>query len=368
MKKTVTGVLIALPIIIVLLCRLMTEEKTIDLLHDKSFDMVNFVDSTNGGCSTVNIDRREDLTTLNLMLKEGFDYPYAGVIIYKIDRHRFSIRNYHFKLRVKANNDLRISLRFNQILQGYSSKNDCDSRPIFTKSIGLHKGYNTINLPSNEVNEVPDWWVRNNIKAMSLVNEVTLDSTLQVELLCDKNGLTPLNKAFRLGIDQFMLKKDFDWTLSLILAALYYAILSVLYLIKRKREITDIVIAETKPDVKLVLAPVEKIETEDRKQKGLNDLMNFIGCNFGNANLKLADVATYAGMSENAVSETLRIGTGKNFRQYLNFVRMNEAARLLKQSELQIAEIATAVGYNNTQNFNRIFKEFFEVSPKQYRG
>jgi AraC-like DNA-binding protein len=128
MKKTVTGVLIALPIIIVLLCRLMTEEKTIDLLHDKSFDMVNFVDSTNGGRSTVNIDRKEDLTTLNLMLKEGFDYPYAGVIIYKIDRHRFSIRNYHFKLRVKANNDLRISLRFNQILQGYSSKNDCGQK------------------------------------------------------------------------------------------------------------------------------------------------------------------------------------------------------------------------------------------------
>jgi transcriptional regulator GlxA family with amidase domain len=47
---------------------------------------------------------------------------------------------------------------------------------------------------------------------------------------------------------------------------------------------------------------------------------------------------------------------------------MNEAARLLKQSGLQIAEIATAVGYNNTQHFNRVFKEFFEVSPKQYRG
>jgi AraC-like DNA-binding protein len=123
-------------------------------------------------------------------------------------------------------------------------------------------------------------------------------------------------------------------------------------------------------EVKIVLAPVQKIEiaTNCPKPDQWQQIMAYIGNNYSNPNLKLADVAEVTDVTENDVSELLREGTGKNFRQYLNFVRMNEAARLLKESDLQVSEIASAVGYNNIQHFNRVFKEFFEVSPKQYRG
>jgi 2-isopropylmalate synthase len=47
---------------------------------------------------------------------------------------------------------------------------------------------------------------------------------------------------------------------------------------------------------------------------------------------------------------------------------MNEATRLLKESDLQIAEIADAVGYNNIQHFNRVFKEIYDISPKSFRN
>jgi AraC-like DNA-binding protein len=365
-------------------------KKAIDLLHDESFCISEFRDQENGGHSESRISRGPDGLTVKLMLEKGFCYPYSGIVINKKDYQRFSIDGYHFKLKLKSNDDVRLSLRFNQLLKGYSKENDCNTQPIFTKTIGLHKGENHIDQATDEITEVPNWWVYQNPKALSLVNNVILDNTLQIWIFCEKNETLPLNKEITLNIEEFSMERDFYWLYYLLAMLAYYAVAVAVWQIRRRIKASSPANntsaaetdeegkeKETKKDegkeekeVKIVLAPVQKIEiaTNCPKPDQWQQIMAYIGNNYSNPNLKLADVAEVTDVTENDVSELLREGTGKNFRQYLNFVRMNEAARLLKQSGLQIAEIATAVGYNNTQHFNRVFKEFFEVSPKQYRG
>ena len=46
---------------------------------------------------------------------------------------------------------------------------------------------------------------------------------------------------------------------------------------------------------------------------------------------------------------------------------MRQAAKLLLESEMSIAEIALAVGYDSQSKFSTAFKEFFHTLPKEYR-
>ena len=53
---------------------------------------------------------------------------------------------------------------------------------------------------------------------------------------------------------------------------------------------------------------------------------------------------------------------------YLQRLRLNAAATLLKNSSASVLEIAQRCGYNNLSNFNRQFRARFGVSPRDYRG
>lgn len=59
--------------------------------------------------------------------------------------------------------------------------------------------------------------------------------------------------------------------------------------------------------------------------------------------------------------------TGKSFRQFLTEVRLNEAMELIQTTDFKLVEIASMVGYNNYENFNRSFKKEFKKSPNEIR-
>ena len=60
--------------------------------------------------------------------------------------------------------------------------------------------------------------------------------------------------------------------------------------------------------------------------------------------------------------------TGTSPSAYIRSVRMNIAARLLRESQLPIADIALQTGFATTKYFSRIFKETYGVLPKEYRN
>ncbi len=65
-----------------------------------------------------------------------------------------------------------------------------------------------------------------------------------------------------------------------------------------------------------------------------------------------------------------RLFTGimkRSFREYLNYVRVTKAERLLTNTELNITEIAMQVGFSTSSYFIQQFKHFKDISPKQYQ-
>ncbi len=79
----------------------------------------------------------------------------------------------------------------------------------------------------------------------------------------------------------------------------------------------------------------------------------------------LQTVADHFSYHPNYVSNLLSKEIGKTFSQIVLEQRMDRARALLEGTNLSISEIAEMVGYTNTSNFHRTFKNYFGVSPRQ---
>lgn len=60
--------------------------------------------------------------------------------------------------------------------------------------------------------------------------------------------------------------------------------------------------------------------------------------------------------------------TGATFTEYINFVRVCKAERMLARSDVSILDISEAVGFSSVSYFNRIFKKYKSCSPRFYRS
>jgi AraC-like DNA-binding protein len=83
--------------------------------------------------------------------------------------------------------------------------------------------------------------------------------------------------------------------------------------------------------------------------------------------IKLAEVARLANMSEASFSRFFKQRTGMNFIDSLNEIRLGHASRMLIDTTQSIAEVAYNCGFNNISNFNRIFKKKKNMTPKEFR-
>ncbi len=83
--------------------------------------------------------------------------------------------------------------------------------------------------------------------------------------------------------------------------------------------------------------------------------------------ITLAEVAEEAHLSKEAFCRFFKLRTRKTFTDYLLHLRINEAQKLLQETELSISEIAYRVGFENLSYFNRSFKRIAGKTPRYFR-
>ena len=83
--------------------------------------------------------------------------------------------------------------------------------------------------------------------------------------------------------------------------------------------------------------------------------------------INVEDYALSRGMSASNFYRVFKQISGSTPLQYILKLRLSNAQNLLENSNLSIAEIASAVGYENPLYFSRLFHKHIGVSPSEYR-
>lgn len=84
--------------------------------------------------------------------------------------------------------------------------------------------------------------------------------------------------------------------------------------------------------------------------------------------LYLKDAADALGLSSTYLSRLFAKETGMCFQNYVNWFRVERAVNLLLYSEESIAGIAEYVNFPNQSYFGKIFKQYKNMTPAQYRN
>lgn len=102
------------------------------------------------------------------------------------------------------------------------------------------------------------------------------------------------------------------------------------------------------------------------EHKEIVRIRQYIHQHFGE-NLTLEWMAQTFGMNSFYFSSYFKKNTGKNFKNYLTDLRMEEAEKLLMHTDYKAYEIAEKIGYKNVRQFNENFSKTYGKSPSEYR-
>ncbi len=83
--------------------------------------------------------------------------------------------------------------------------------------------------------------------------------------------------------------------------------------------------------------------------------------------IRLEDVAREVYLSPKYFSRFFKERTGKTFNEYRIELRMTRARELLSGTNLTVSQIASRVGYQNSEAFIKIFKKMTGVAPSNIR-
>ena len=192
--------------------------------------------------------------------------------------------------------------------------------------------------------------VMDGIELSRRVKETFAISHIPFLMLTAKTSPEARLESYRMGVDEYLLK-PFDETL------LLTRIRNILENRKRyQRKFT------LDMDVDAL-----KMDEESGDKKFLNQVMEVIKENYKNSYFEVSDFSEAVGVSKSLLNKKLQSLIGQSAGQFIRNYRLNIARELiLKNREtknMNIAEVAYEVGFNDPKYFTRCFTKHFNTTP-----
>ena len=105
---------------------------------------------------------------------------------------------------------------------------------------------------------------------------------------------------------------------------------------------------------------------ENYRQKKFRKLIQFINENYRNK-IEENQAAGLVGLSPSEFCRFFKRQAGITFVAYINKVRIEEAARLLIETDLTCENIGYDCGFSTLSYFYKVFKKHYGLSPTKYR-
>lgn len=94
---------------------------------------------------------------------------------------------------------------------------------------------------------------------------------------------------------------------------------------------------------------------------------SYILQHYTDSTFSMGEVAAKVKMSENAFSHFFQKQSFRSFSDFLIDLRLGKACKQILETDKTISEICYQSGFNNLSNFNRLFKKYRGLTPKEFR-
>ena len=101
-------------------------------------------------------------------------------------------------------------------------------------------------------------------------------------------------------------------------------------------------------------------------QSSVHEIQRYIETHF-TEEIRISQLAEKYYLNHCYLTHKFRELVGYSPKQYILMNRLSYAKELLETTDVQISQVAFQCGFGDVNNFSRSFREWFSLSPKQYR-
>lgn len=112
---------------------------------------------------------------------------------------------------------------------------------------------------------------------------------------------------------------------------------------------------------------LEAPEIVDTDQEMMEKLMKFLEANISEQDLKIEDMADAVNLGRTVFYGKIKSIVGMAPFDFLRHIRMQRAEDLISRSQMNISEVAYAVGFTDPKYFTKCFKKETGMTPTEYR-
>lgn len=125
------------------------------------------------------------------------------------------------------------------------------------------------------------------------------------------------------------------------------------------------------PLIKLLILEMYKanpspFSNELRANKAMQKIQEYIELHF-DEDITVEQLAKSAFLTAPYLSHSFKRYSGYSPKQYLTYIRILSAKKLLLTTNLPVNDVCRKIGFSDINNFIRTFKGFYGITPKKYR-
>lgn len=124
---------------------------------------------------------------------------------------------------------------------------------------------------------------------------------------------------------------------------------------------------EMKSAAQQLLHLLEPVPESGSSGAGMEPVVQYVRDHYTDPDLSLYQLSEQFGMSQSAISRGFKNAAGSRLVDYIHLLRIEEAKRLLAETNDTVYEIADQVGYNTSWTMTRAFKRYEQLTPGAYR-
>ncbi len=111
---------------------------------------------------------------------------------------------------------------------------------------------------------------------------------------------------------------------------------------------------------------VAQPEVKGNDEQLMERIMRSVNKNLGDSDFSVEILTQEVGISRAQLHRKMKELTGLSTSEFVRNIRLEQAARLLREQKINVTQVAYTVGFSNLAHFSTIFRKHFGLSPSEY--